>query len=303
MYYRRPSLFWPIILIGVGVIFLLSNAGVITGNPWPIIANLWPVLLIVIGLDILFGRRSAAGSVISAVLALVVVGGVIALLVVGPNLNLPGFSFGGELKHESVAYPLKEIRSANAQINFSTGRNQLGALGDSSNLIEGDISHYGELEFNVSESGSQADVRVGVRGSVNVIGFQTPERWDVRLNPKISYDLTLGLGAGEATLDLSRFKLTGGRIDVGVGSAELRLPSTGRFSLRVNGGVGSLRIVVPRDMAVSAEVNTGIGSFNPGSRLRALGRDTYETDGFGSAENAITLNVDVGVGSVTILDQ
>ena len=28
----RPSLFWPIVLIGVGVIFLLSNLGVITSN-------------------------------------------------------------------------------------------------------------------------------------------------------------------------------------------------------------------------------------------------------------------------------
>jgi hypothetical protein len=302
MYHRRPSLFWPIILIGVGVIFLLSNTGVITGNPWPIIANLWPVLLIVIGLDILFGRRSAAGSVISAVLALVVVGGVIFLLIAAPNLNLPGFSFGGELKAEHIEYPLGELRSANVSIGFTTGRNELYALGDSNQLIQGDVSHYGTLDFNVRESGSQADVRVHT-GSVSIVGFVSSERWNIGLNTRPTYDMELSLGAGEATLDLSRFKLTGGRIDVGVGSAELRLPSTGRFSLRVNGGVGNLRIVVPRDMAVSAEVNTGIGNFNPGSRLRSLGRDTYETDGFGSADNAVTLNVDVGIGSVAILDQ
>ncbi len=39
----RPDLFWPIILIGAGVIFLLANLGVIPSNPWPLIWNLWPV--------------------------------------------------------------------------------------------------------------------------------------------------------------------------------------------------------------------------------------------------------------------
>ena len=67
-YRRGPDLFWPIILIGAGIIFLLSNLGVITGNPWPILWNLWPVLLIVIGLDILFGRRSMLGGLIGAAL-------------------------------------------------------------------------------------------------------------------------------------------------------------------------------------------------------------------------------------------
>ena len=31
---RGVRLFWPIILIGVGAILLLSNLGVIHGNPW-----------------------------------------------------------------------------------------------------------------------------------------------------------------------------------------------------------------------------------------------------------------------------
>ena len=50
MYRTGPRLFWPIILIGVGVIFLLNNLGVITGSPWEVIWRLWPVLLIALGL-------------------------------------------------------------------------------------------------------------------------------------------------------------------------------------------------------------------------------------------------------------
>ena len=302
MTYRRPSLFWPIILIGVGVIFLLNNLDVIRGNPWTILWQFWPVLLIVIGLDILVGRRSAAGSLISALLAVALVGFVIWLLIAAPTINWPGINLGGELKQERVAYDLGDIRSATAEISFSTGQNQLYALSDSGKLIEADIQHYGDLEWTIQPSGDRADIHVGERGSVQIFGFAAPERWNVGLNPRVSYALDVSLGAGEATLDLSRLSLTGGSVDVGVGSAEVRLPDAGRFTLRINGGVGSLRIIASRETALRAEVNTGIGSFNNDSRLRSIGGDVYETEGFSSAQNAITLIIDVGVGSVTIQD-
>jgi hypothetical protein len=258
----------------------------------------------VIGLDILIGHRTAAGSIVSAVLALLVVGGVIWLLIARPNLNIPGLSlnFGGELKQQSVSWPLGDIRSADAEISFATGQNQLAALSDSSKLIEGDIRHYGELEFDVNESGSQADIRVGTRGSVNV-GFSSSERWDIGLNPRVTYDLVVNMGAGEAKLDLSKLSLTGGQINAGVGSAEVSLPSSGHFTLRINGGVGSVSILAPREVEMRVEVNTGLGSFSAGSRLRETSENTYETERFGSSDNAITLDIEVGVGSVTVQDR
>jgi len=302
-YYRRPSLFWPIILIGVGVIFLLRNAGVIIGDPWPIVLNLWPVLLIVIGLDILFGRRSAVGGLVSTVLALAVVGFVIWLLVAQPNL--PGLTIGGELKQETIEYPLSDIRSAEVNLSFATGDNRVYPLGDSSKLIEGDIRYYGTLRFDANESDNRARVDLSSEARIHLfLGFGAPERWEVGLNQRVTYDLDISLGTGRVDLDLSRLTLDGGRIDVGVGPAELRLPSTGGFTLRINGGVGSLRILAPREVELRAEVDTGIvGGFNPGPRLRSVGDDTYETEGFRSSDNTITLIVDVGVGSITVEDQ
>ena len=52
------SLFWPIILIGVGLIWLLGNFGIISGANLAVLFRLWPLALIVIGLDLLFGRQS-----------------------------------------------------------------------------------------------------------------------------------------------------------------------------------------------------------------------------------------------------
>jgi len=301
-YYRRPSLFWPIILIGVGLIFLLNNLGYMQGNPWGLIWQFWPVLLIAIGLDILFGRRSALGSLISAGLALLVVVGVIWLLIARPAIDLPGLNLGGELQTRHVEAPLSDIREAHVSIDFGTGHNEIYALGDSSKLVEGDLSYYGSLRFGVSGSGGDATIRIE-RDNFSFGFLGSSEDWRIGLNQRVTYDLDLNLGVGQSTIDLSRLSLSGGQFDVGVGSAEMRLPSSGRFRLSINGGIGSLRIIVPRDVALRAEVDTGIGSFNPGGRMRSVGEDTYETEGFGSADNAITLIVDVGIGSVTLQDQ
>lgn len=298
-----PRLFWPIILIGVGVIFLLNNLGVITGSPWEVIWRLWPVLLIALGLEVLIGRTGAVGAIASAVLGLAVVGGVLWILIARPAL--PGFNlnFSGELKTTNVDYPLKDVRSASVAIRFTTGTNEVHALTGSTKLLEGAIRHYGSLTFDASDSGSQASVQMNSSNVSIAMPFGgSEERWTVALNPVVAYDLNLEMGVGQSTVDLSKLTVTGGRLNAGIGTTDLTLPAKGKFTLSIDGGLGTVKIRLPGKMALRAEVDTGIGSFNPGPQLRALGGDVYETAGFGSADNAITLRIKAGVGTISVID-
>jgi len=43
------SLFWPIVLIGIGVVWLLGNLGILTGANLVVLFRLWPLVLIVVG--------------------------------------------------------------------------------------------------------------------------------------------------------------------------------------------------------------------------------------------------------------
>jgi hypothetical protein len=69
---RRPSFIWPIILITLGVMFLLSNLGIIEENIWNQFWRLWPLLFIAVGLDSLFRRNEIAGPVFMIGLGLVI---------------------------------------------------------------------------------------------------------------------------------------------------------------------------------------------------------------------------------------
>ena len=59
----RGGLFWPVILITVGVLFLLKNFNVLTGDVGSTLVQLWPLLLILIGLDSLLQGHGLAGPV------------------------------------------------------------------------------------------------------------------------------------------------------------------------------------------------------------------------------------------------
>ena len=77
---RRGSLVGPLILIGLGVVFLLNNLGALDWNVWEVIFSLWPVLLIAAGLDVLFGRRSGWGALVSLMLIVALLAGAFAIL-------------------------------------------------------------------------------------------------------------------------------------------------------------------------------------------------------------------------------
>ncbi|OGO35232.1 MAG: hypothetical protein A2W35_11045 [Chloroflexi bacterium RBG_16_57_11] len=54
--HRNRSLFWPLTLIILGLVFLTYNLGMLSNDLWSTLINLWPLLLVFIGLDGLLNR-------------------------------------------------------------------------------------------------------------------------------------------------------------------------------------------------------------------------------------------------------
>jgi len=52
------SVFWGIIFLLFGVLFLLGNLGIMYFDFWDFIGDWWPVILIVIGISVIFKRKS-----------------------------------------------------------------------------------------------------------------------------------------------------------------------------------------------------------------------------------------------------
>jgi hypothetical protein len=304
-----PSFFWPLVLIGAGVMLLLSNLGYLPWESWNIVWRLWPLLLIALGIDVLIGRRSILGAVVSGLLILMLVGGAVVLVLFAQNIpQLTELAQPSVVHVRHIEYPLEGVESATVNIDWTSMPGHLGALRDSSNLIEGDIAYRGELIFDVDVRNDQTDVVLDSYSSgpwVWTFGGREDHRWDVELSPDVPLDLTLDAGSGSCDLDLSDLRISDLFLDVGSGSVDLALPDDSTFEVRIDGGSGSLAIALPEGVGARVMLESGSGSFRADERFRLVEgerRDdgVWETDDFDTAEYTIELRIDQGSGSVRI---
>ncbi len=63
-YHYRGSLFFPFLLIVVGLLFLFDNLRVLPGDIWSTIFSLWPLILVGMGLDGLWRRQGVVSAVL-----------------------------------------------------------------------------------------------------------------------------------------------------------------------------------------------------------------------------------------------
>lgn len=324
------SLFWPLMLIGVGGIWLLSNIGILQPASIGMLFRLWPVILIIIGLDLLLARNNPT---LSTLIGLGGVALIIILMLVGPSLGLVR---SAEVKTGNYSEPLGDATSARVTLGVGVATTTVKALEDSSDLFRADIRYVGDVEFNTS-GGSEKLISLTQNGatstSTDFFGwFDTQQdlRWDIGLSQDVPLALEVNSGVSDSTLDLSALKLTDLRVEGGVGRLNLSLPNmddlytatlqggVGDFNVtiaegaainfEVKGGVGQVTIDVPDDAAVRIDANTGVGDISvPSGYTRVSGSDqtvgengVWESANFDSEARHITIRFEGGVGGLTV---
>lgn len=307
---KIPSLFWPIALIGFGVLLLLSNMGLIPATGWAVLWRFWPIALIALGLDVLIGRRSVAGAIASGVLILALVGFAIGIAVFAEQIPLlVDLARAPVLQSERVEHPLDGIESADIDIDYNYLPAEIYALEDSGNLIEADVAYRGDLVFDITTINSRANVTLDTYQTGITYGTPGSNResavWRVGLSPRVPLSLVLDTSSGSADLDLQDLTITDFELDAGSGRVELHFPETSSFEGRIDAGSGSMVIDLPPNVGLRLELDDGSGQFNPGERLSFVSGDLdddslWETGGYEDAEFRIHLRLDQGSGGVTI---
>jgi predicted membrane protein len=325
------SLFWPIVLIAVGVVWLLSNMGILSTANLAVLFRLWPLLLIVIGLDLLFGRKSPAVGAIIGIGAVVLV---IVLMLIGPSIGLTGPSL--EIKLDQYAEPREDATSASVRLDLSVAQTNITPLADTGELFTAEVSHVGDLEYEVTGQAEKHislreedyDVNNGSAFLARILGDEGENLyWNIGLNPDIPLALDINSGVGQGNFDLSEMQLTDLSINGGVGQINVQLPSVdspydvdinngagelnveiaedAALNLNIKGGVGNVTVDVPDNVAVHIEGSNGVGNINvPSGFQRVSDEDSeqgvWESPNFNEAARQIFINYEGGVGNMTV---
>ncbi len=308
---HTPSLFWPIILIAGGSVLLLSNLGYLPTPSWNLLWKLWPVFLIALGIDVMIGRRTILGVVISSILMLILVGGVLILVFFAHQIPaLTNLARQPELQHEELHYPLDDIAAATVQIAWPSNTGKLTASTEEDQLLTGALDYYGSLHFETRVANHTAAIELAnsyARPIFELNSFTAPYagQWELALHPAVELALDMETGSGSTTLDLRKLQLTALALDAGSGPVELRLPAASTFSGLINGGSGYLVITLPEKVGLRIELDSGSGSFRPAERFRLVAGTrtadgSWETEHYDSADYQIELEIDQGSGSISV---
>lgn len=329
---KHRSPFWPLLLISLGLVWVLSNIGVLSGANLNMLFRLWPLVLIIIGLQLLVGGgRSNLGTWIGIVGVVLIV----ALVLVGPSL---GWASSADVKTASYSEPLGDTTAAQIIISPSVAETVIQPLTASNVLFEANLRYLGEVEYS-AEGGSEKVIEIKQPNQPVNVSFwdfgvfhsEQDLRWNIGLNPNVPLALDVNGGVSNARLDLAELDITRLNVNTGVGSIDLSLPATGSLynvtlnggtgsinvtveagaavDFDIRGGVGSVTIDVPDDAAVRVDASTGVGGIDIPARFERISGDEdkfvgdegmWQTANYENAESRITIHYDGGVGSFVI---
>lgn len=292
---RRHSVVFPLLLIALGVALLLEQLGV-WDIPWGLAWRLWPLLLVLLGLDLILGR-SRVGAAVLAVL-------VIGLTAAGIAYWGPRLESGALRDRQQLSYPLDGVHSATIQIEMGLGELDLRALETSSPaLYEADLRYdqrRARITADASDQAGEARVVLkSTQGAWVVLSPQSLENWQVRLSPRVPLRLDITTGVNRSLVDLSGLALT--RLDFrgGVGGAKVRLSERAPYRARIHGGIGALVVEVPEGVEARLRVNGGLGVVNVDPRFSQEG-NYHTTAGYHGGGEALEIVINGGIGTLTV---
>jgi hypothetical protein len=282
---RDPALAFPLVLIALGVVFLLANAGYLNGMSWQNLAALWPVLFVLLGVDLLLRPRSVTAALIAEVAIIAA-----SLIYVAAAPPLP---FGASVVNAGPFVSAQTIaREGASQLSLTLGygAGNLSVKGSATDLVTVKSTHE-DIEV-------QRNVRAGSSASVDVHSV-TPQfvvngarrAWDVTVPSDIPVAMTLNLGAGDFLLDLSTVLVTSATINNGASNLELALPAPrGNVPITISTGASSVLLRVPAGAQYEVRVTGALNSIT--------GDQT--SSGYAAASDRLTITISSGVSSITI---
>lgn len=294
----RRGIIFPLILIAIGTVFLLANFGLIAPVSVLGLLSLWPLVLIIVGIEIALSRRWPLAALAADVL---VVGIGVALLTLGsvaPGVlpfalvrgsNEPGVS--------TIDVPRSEARTMN--LRLTTGAGSFELRGGATSLVHADSDHDDLRLRGAVQSGERIDVRVEQGPSTNGfrIGPSTSSHVTMTLASDVPTSLIVDAGAGEFVIDASDVKLTDARLSVGAASLRVVLPRpTGDVSYTISAGASNIVVEIPDGVEARVTSSGGlISRHDDNPRLTGS-----ETAGYAAAKDRVTVRISAGATSITV---
>lgn len=290
----RPGRFvGGLIVVLVGILLLAASLGWVDWGFLLSLLQLWPVILILVGVSLLVGR---AHPTLTAIIM-----GLVLVATVAAAWGLWGTSWAAPEERAVIGLPATGITRGQANLTVAATQLTLGG-GDIDTVTSGTYRMRMDMQVDQSATGGGYQLTMEPKGtSWWAPGLGGGSRDDgIRLTLKsgIPWDITVNGGAASLELDLSNVTLQRLSINTGASSANI---TVGQYvapdaRLQLTGGVGSYRIRFPRSLALTVRGETGLTSLDT-EGFQAQGEGVFVHDGGGQH---LEVDLRTGVSSVKL---
>jgi uncharacterized protein DUF2154/cell wall-active antibiotic response 4TMS protein YvqF len=308
---RGTSVVFPLLLIGIGVLFLLTR-WIPDFDPWPALWKYWPLLLILVGAGMFWDHaqrrndpesspRFPVGSTLGAVLFLLVLGFLMWHMRGMARHDWMSVSAGtGRHSRESRTVELKDAKAVHMTVQMPAG--ELYIEGGAQQVLEADFSQgpswaTPSVDYEVEKGVGTLSIN---QQSANQLMTNSDNVWKLKVNNHVPLELEIDVGAGRGDLNLANVDLTRLELNIGAGQANVNLTGERGKDLQaeIHGGVGEAVIRLPKNVGVVASVHGGLGSVDVHGLKEEDGE--YTNAAYGKSPNTIHLTVEGGIGHIKL---
>ena len=309
---KYKHLFWAVILIAIGIIFMLNNFGVLCFS-WYNFWQLWPLILILWGISILPVKDLSKFLMLIAVIVLGVF-----LISKGPKEHscfLP-FLHNGDLEWEwdedddspsegytysqDLALPFDSLTRKGVLV-LDAAAGSFIFSGETRELLSfrktGDIGNY-ELTTDTAGKIKTVTLHLDNKGKNN--HRYRKNHVNVQLNSQPPWNLNFSIGAASLDMDLSRYKIDTATFKAGASSINVKLGDRNPLTVvTFSAGASSIHLRVPKNAGCRITSESFLISRSFDGFEKKEGR-LYETENFASSPSKIIIHVKSAVSSIDV---
>ncbi|MBA7545066.1 hypothetical protein ES705_37428 [subsurface metagenome] len=333
---KGNKIFKGLTFLLIGAILLANTLEILEWSVWSNIIRLWPLLIVSLGLSLIFRGKSLSFMGPLIIFLGIIVG--VGASYMGINFEGEIVREAKTLSREIIIEVEKvpetevaleteitpeietapetettletevvletkeylEIERASIGLNLDVGKI---TLGESTPLLYECISQYRYKEFEPFEEFSHTEKETNIVIShspvtARRISHNINNEWQLKLNNKIIYDLSIKTGAIDTNCNLSDFKVEKLYIESGAGNINLVLPQYDS-EIIIDTGVSNINIAIPKNVGAMVNIDSGIAVKDLDDFIK---RDvTYISHNYDESEFKTEISIDCGVSNIDII--
>ena len=291
---NNKNLSFGVFLLSLGVIWALVNLNIITWSVFGALFTLWPLFIVLVGINIIFKNNEIVKSL-----------GWVALLTV---LVLYGFYNQGRaetpIPRNGDKISIEKLaETSTGELRLDLGGLRLNMNSGAQNLLDAVVSDpFTKHSINMKRNNETAEIRFRRDGARVWDQSVFNQDCSLTLNSDVVWDMDINVGAVSGTLNLSDLKVK--RVDLDTGAGDMKLVFGANHDLtdvKIDAGASRISVEVPENAGVKVKFDGGLNSNNLDSLgWERQGKNTYYSPGYNQAKSKINMDVDMGMGRFEI---